>query len=119
MSEKRVCKLANHENNDVDLRDYEDIIIKTIEETVPGKNPVVKADRFVTDALTHSEAVKLGRAMSRVSELSKLGKEVTQYWLFEGRTVKYGEPNDKTTKDQPKGERKNGTKSSAKIPEHR
>ena len=38
---RRKCKLANSKYKDVDLREYEDVIIQTINETVPGKNPVV------------------------------------------------------------------------------
>ena len=53
MSEKRrVCRLADRQYKDIDLRQYKQIIIDTINETVQGKNPVVNKDSFSTDALT-------------------------------------------------------------------
>ena len=82
--ERRYCHLANSQNKNVDLRRYKEIITDTINDTVPGKHPRVSRSWFSTDVLTHSEAVKLGRALSRVEELKPFGMEVTQYRLFEG-----------------------------------
>jgi hypothetical protein len=73
----RKCRLADSSHRDVDLRYYEDIIIETINKTVPGKNPSVYKDSFVTDKLTQSEAVALGRALAKIDELKALGKPVT------------------------------------------
>ena len=56
-------------SQDVDLRQYEDEIIDTINDTVPGKHPKVYADHFTTDQLTHSEAVRIGRALSKNTNL--------------------------------------------------
>ena len=85
---KRKYKLADGEKRETDLRAYRKIIINTIDQTVPGKHPEVFADYFTTDELTHSEAVKIGRALSKVEKLSCLGKEVTQFRLFEGKPFK-------------------------------
>lgn len=57
-------------SQDVDLRQYEDEIVSTINETVPGKHPKVYADYFTTDQLTHSEAVKIGRALSKSGNIA-------------------------------------------------
>ena len=106
MSEKRrVCRLADRQHKDIDLRQYEEIIIKTINDTVPGKNPIVSKDSFSTDPLTHSQAVHLGRALSRLDALKQYGKQVTQYRLFEGKIVDV-EPADTATVKGPKGGRK-------------
>ena len=82
---KRKYELADSEKRDTDLTAYRSIIIRTINQAVPGKHPEVFSDYFTTDELTHSEAVRIGRALSRVEELSYLGKEVKQFRLFEGK----------------------------------
>ena len=61
MAKLRKYRLSDT-SQDVDLRQYEDEIIDTINDTVPGKHPKVYADHFTTDQLTHSEAVRIGRA---------------------------------------------------------
>ena len=81
---RRRCKLANSDYKDVDLRKYEDVIIQTINETVPGKNPVVCKKYFYTDVLKQSEAVSLGRALSKIESLKGMGKTVTTFRLFDG-----------------------------------
>ena len=106
MSEKRrVCRLADRQYKDIDLREYEEIIIDTINETVPGKNPAVSKDSFSTDELTHSQAVQIGRVLSRLDPLKQYGKQVTQYRLFEGKIVGV-EPEDAATVKGPRGGRK-------------
>ena len=55
----RKCRLADSSHRDVDLRIYEDIIIETINKTVPGKHPSVHKDCFLTDKLNQSEAVTI------------------------------------------------------------
>ena len=74
-------------SQDVDLRQHEDEIVDTINETVPGKHPKVYADHFTTDELTHSEAVKIGRALSKNKKLSQYGKTIETFRLFSGTTV--------------------------------
>ena len=106
MSEKRrVCRLADRQYKDIDLRQYKQIIIDTINETVQGKNPVVNKDSFSTDALTHSQAVQIGRALSRLDPLKQYGKPVTQYRLFEGKIIET-EPENAVSTGKPKGGRK-------------
>lgn len=106
MSEKRrVCRLADRQYKDIDLREYEQIIIDTINDTVPGKHPTVSKDSFATDALTHSQAVQLGQALSRLDGLKQYGKQVTQYRLFEGRVIG-AEPEDAATTKGSRGGRK-------------
>ena len=80
---KKIYKLADGKQN-ANLTEYQQAIIDTVEKVVPGKNPKVYADHFETDELTHSEAVTLGRALSRLPELQQLGKQVTTFWLFKG-----------------------------------
>ncbi len=55
----RKCRLADSSHRNIDLRHYEDIILETINKTVPGKNPSVHKEYFSTDKLNQSEAVAL------------------------------------------------------------
>ena len=83
---RRKCKLVNSDYADVDLRQYEQLIIDTINRVVPGKNPKVFKDYFSTDPIDQGEAVTLGRELSKLDELKGFGKEVTTFRLFDGRT---------------------------------
>ena len=83
---RRKCKLVNADYSEVDLRNYSQLIIETIEKTVPNKNPKVFKSYFSTDPLTQGEAVALGRELSKVPELNGFGKTVTTFRLFDGRT---------------------------------
>lgn len=82
---RRKCKLAVSDYKDIDLRQFEDIILHTVNTTVRGKNPKVSKDYFSTDLLTQSEAVSLGRALSKIEELKVYGRSVTIFRLFEGK----------------------------------
>ena len=44
-NQRRKCRLADSEHRDVDLRDYEKLIMDTVNNTVKGKNPKVLKDR--------------------------------------------------------------------------
>ena len=101
---RRVCRLADRQYKNVDLRQYEQIIIDTINATVPGKHPAVSSDSFSTDGLTHSQAVRLGQALSRLDVLKQYGKPVTQFRLFEGKIAE-AKPSE-THHKVPKGGRK-------------
>ena len=92
----RKYKLSDRSQN-VDLRQYQDEIVDTINEAVPDKHPKVYKDHFTTDQLTHSEAVRIGRALSKSDNLAAFGKTVTTFRLFSGTT---GE-----VEDRPKGGR--------------
>ena len=81
----RKYKLSDRSQN-VDLRQYQDEIVDTINE-----------DHFTTDQLTHSEAVRIGRALSKSDNLAAFGKTVTTFRLFSGTTVE--------VEDRPKGGR--------------
>ena len=83
---RRKYRLANSEYSQVKLTDYEQIIIDTINRAVPNKNPKVFEHYFSTDELTQSEAVSMGRALSKIEELSAFGKEVRTFRLFDGKT---------------------------------
>ena len=85
-SPRRKCKLAVAEYKEVDLRQFEDIIIETVNATVKGKHPRVSKHYFSTDPLTQSEAVSLGRALAKIDELKVYGKSVTIFRLFDGKT---------------------------------
>lgn len=84
-TKRRVCRLSDSRFRKVDLRQFEKEIIDTINETVPGKNPKVTASNFSTDELTQSEAIKLGRALAKLEDLTVYGKEKRIFRLFEGR----------------------------------
>lgn len=86
-AKRRECRLVNKDYKDVDLTQHSKVIIDTINNTVPGKNPVVEKDKFSTDELNHKEAVKLGRALASLSELEGYGKEITIFRLFDGKVV--------------------------------
>ena len=92
----RKYKLSDRSQN-VDLRQYQDEIVDTINEAVPDKHPKVYKDHYTTDQLTHSEAVRIGRALSKSDNLSAFGKTVTTFRLFSGTTVE--------VEDRPKGGR--------------
>ena len=83
---RRKCKLASSDHKNTDLRDYEEFIIETVNATVPGKNPKVFSNYFSTDPLSQSESVALGRALSKIPALNSLGKTVTIFRLFDGKT---------------------------------
>ena len=86
MSQKRrKCKLVNSDYTNVDLRLFEKVIITTVENIVPGKNPKVFKDYFSTDPLTQGEAVALGRELSKLPVLKEYGKEITTFRLFDGK----------------------------------
>lgn len=92
----RKYKLSDRSQN-VDLRQYQDEIVDTINEAVPDKHPKVYKDHFTTDQLTQGEAVRIGRALSRSENLAAFGKTVTTFRLFSGTTVE--------VEDRPKGGR--------------
>ena len=100
-AKRRECRLVNKEYKNIDLTLYSKIIIDTIENTVPGRNPVVEKDKFSTDELSHKEAVKLGRALASLSELEGYGKTITIFRLFDGKVVDVND--DKTMKKQKGG----------------
>ena len=92
MPARRKCRLAVTDYKDIDLRKFEDIIVRTVNETVKGKNPKVFKDYFSTDLLTQSEAVAIGRALAKLTELKHLGKTVTTFRLFDGKLLPAGRP---------------------------
>jgi hypothetical protein len=103
-TQRRKCKLANSDYADTDLRQFEKVILDTINKTVPGKNPKVYKTHFSTDVLNQSEAVSLGRALARIDDLKAMGKAITIFRLFEGRVCN-NEENKKKTHHKPKGGR--------------
>ena len=90
--------------NSVDLRLHSQIIIDTINETVPGKNPVVYEDHFSTDPLTQRDAISIGMDLARIPELSKYGKTITTFRLFDGKTYANEESKLPITKNHLKGD---------------
>ena len=87
MASHKEYRLADTSWKDVDLRKYQKEIISAIEEAVPGKHPKVYKDYFTTDKLKHSEAVRIGRALSKQDDLIQYGKFVKTFRLFRGITV--------------------------------
>lgn len=108
MGQRRKCRLVNHDYAEIDLRDYSKLIIDTINETIPGKNPRVTKTYFSTDPLTQGEAIMLGRALSRLSELARFGKTVTNFRLFDGHTYADEEATEPMGASQKKGKSKGG-----------
>ena len=102
-NQRRKCRLAESKHRGVDLRIYGQLIIDTINKTVPNKNPRVYKDYFSTDLLTHSESVLLGRELAKLPELKEYGKSVTIFRLFDGRT--YESEESKTPVSKHKGGR--------------
>lgn len=96
MATLRKYRLSDTSQN-VDLRQYKDEITDIINEAVPNKHPKVHSDHFTTDQRTHSEAVRIGRALSKSDNLAAFGKTVTTFRLFSGTTVE--------VEDRPKGGR--------------
>ena len=106
-SKRRKFKLANADFRDTDLKRYEQIIVDTINLTVPGKDPKVFEGYFSTNVLNHSEAVKIGRALAKIDELSVLGQEKRIFRLFDGKTYDSEESKEPSTKEtESKGRRK-------------
>lgn len=83
---RRKFRLSISDYKDVDLREFEEVIISTVNATVAGKHPRVSKHYFSTDVLTQSEAVSLGRALAKIDELKIYGKTVTVFRLFDGKT---------------------------------
>ena len=91
MAIRRKCRLTDKSHRDkVDLTVYSQLIIDTINSTVPGKNPTVCKDHFSTDALTRREAVLRGMALSKLPQLNQYGKTITTFRLFDGKTCECG-----------------------------
>ena len=82
---RRKCKLADSKFSNIDLRNYKQLIIDTINTTVPNKNPQVFKDYYSTDVLNQSESVLIGRALAKLDELKVYGKQVTIFRLFDGK----------------------------------
>ena len=104
-NKRRKCKLSDSAHRSVNLKEFENIIIDTIEKTVPGKNPKVFIDYFSTDVLTQTEAVLLGRALAKIDALSAFGKTVTIFRLFDGKVYDNEESNTPSLREHK--ERKN------------
>ena len=83
--QRKKYRLADSSHKDIDLRTFRQIILTTVEAAVPGKHPKVEKSYFSTDPLTQSEAVALGRALSKLDELNCFGKTVNTFRLFDGR----------------------------------
>ena len=104
-NQRRKCRIADPDHRDIDLRDYKDIIIDTVNSVVPGKNPQVYKEYFSTDPLTQSESVLLGRALAKLDELKCYGKQVTIFRLFDGKMYDSEESITPITKKKIKGGR--------------
>ena len=105
-NQRRKCRLADSDHRNIDLREYEPLIIYTVNSVVPGKNPKVFKEYFSTDPLTQSESVLLGRALSRLTELKCYGKSVTIFRLFDGKTYESEESSTPVQKDHKGGRMK-------------
>lgn len=102
---RRKCKLVNAAYAEVDLRQYEKVIIDAINEAVPDKHPKVFQNYFSTDPLSQSEAVRVGRALAKLPELKEYGKEVRTFRLFDGKTYDSERAVTPTKKEEARGGR--------------
>ena len=94
MNRKRY-RLLNS-NHNVNLLDFEQEIIDTVNQVVPGKNPKVYKDYFEVDVLTQSESVILGRKLSSIKSLQQYGKTIETFRLFQGRILVEKSPKKQT-----------------------
>ena len=49
---RRMFRLSDASHKDIDLREYEDEILEIADRIIPGKNPKVYQNYFMTDELT-------------------------------------------------------------------
>ena len=84
---RRMFRLSDARHKDIDLREYEDEILEIADRILPGKNPKVCQNYFMTDEQTQGERVRLGRELSKSPRLKQYGKKVTCFRLFEGKRV--------------------------------
>ena len=84
---RRMFRLSDASHKDIDLREYEDEILEIADHIIPGQNPKVYQNYFMTDELTQGERVHLGRELFKSPRLKQYGKEVTSFRLFEGKSV--------------------------------
>lgn len=97
----RKYTLANgQKRNQVDLRDYEDIIVAAVNEFAPDNTVVVTKNYYtVKEPLTQSQAVKIGRKICE-SELSRHCIKLSK--LFNSTLVK------EETNDNAKEQKRSG-----------
>ena len=67
----RIYRLANvQKRKEIDLRDYEDLIISIITKVIPDADVVVGIEEYtIMSDITKGQAIKIGRALAH----SKLG----------------------------------------------
>lgn len=82
---RRKYKLADKTHKDIDLRQYEQLIVDTVNQVIQNKNPRVYKEYFSTYPLSQSEAVLLGKALAKIDKLKIYGKTVTTFRLFDGK----------------------------------
>ena len=102
---RRKCRLADISHADIDHRNYSKVIIETIEQVIPGKNPRVYKEYFSTDPLTQREAISIGMALAKIPALSQYGKTITTFRLFDGKTYASEYAKEPITKLSQKGGR--------------
>ena len=54
---RRMFRLSDASHKDIDLREYEDEILEIADRIIPGKNPKVYQNYFMTDELTQGESL--------------------------------------------------------------
>ena len=71
----------------IDLKHYEQAVIDTINSIASGNHFEEYNNSFSASDLAHSQAVQIGRILSRLDELKQYGKQVMQHLLVEGKFV--------------------------------
>ena len=84
-TQRKKFRLAAAEHQKQSLLPYKQEILDAINRAVPGKNPKVFEHYYSTDPLTQSETVRIGRELSKITDLIPLGKEIKTFRLFEGK----------------------------------
>ena len=66
--------LAENERDNVDLREYKDIIENTIQEIAPNTRITVRRDYYMLDCVTQSQIVQIGRLLAKTEINKPTGK---------------------------------------------
>ena len=84
---RRRFRLANRTHADVDLTQYEDIIIDVIKSIAPDSNPIVTKEYYEINEISHRQLIAIGHELAKANRLGHLCKIIEQVRLFEGHEV--------------------------------
>ena len=84
---RRQFRLADRNHADVDLTQYEDIILGVIKEFAPNSNPVVTKEYYEINEISQRQRIAIGHELAKAENLGHLSKIVEQVRLFQGHVV--------------------------------